>query len=189
MSLSHMLRTREFTGDFEAERLIVWLMCNEYPGKRITKRSDPKGIKFNRVHRILKLVQDALALGGSHQSTEISKKGLRVRILQEIDEHLRRYKFRLRIGDSLEPCWTEPKARRVNPSEEQAVVYILKLSELGLIDRIRPCDWCTTWFFARFSHQKYCKTECQLRAYAKKPEWQEHRRRYMRKYRREHPVG
>lgn len=189
MDTSHKLRKREFIGQFEADRLVVWLRVNEYPGKRIIRPSDARSTEFNRIHKILKLAQEALGLGKTYKSTESSMRGLRFGILRKIDNQLRRYKFRLRISDSLEPYWTEPKSRPVDPSEEQAVEYILKLTGLGLVDRIRACGWCTTWFFARFSHQRFCKTECQQRAYAKTPEWRDHRRAYMRSYRRAHPVG
>lgn len=186
MSLSHKLQAREFTGEFEAGRLIIWLLASEYgPRKRILRPSDDRTAEFKRVHRLLTLARQALALGKSSHSTDASKKGLRIRLLQQIDLHLRRYNFRLRVDDSLGPDWTERNVRPIDPSEAQAVVYLLNLAELGLIDRIRQCGWCTTWFYARFKHQRFCKTECQQSAYAKTSDWREHRRDYMRKYRRE----
>jgi len=186
MSRSHRLRTREFAGEFEAGRLIIWLRVNEYGAeKRIIRPSDDQTSEFRRVHKILVLAKKALALGRSSRSTEASKKSERARLLQQIEFHLRRYNFRLRVGDSLGPDWTERYLRPIDPSEAQAVVYLLNLAELGLIDRIRQCGWCTTWFYARFKHQRFCKTECQQSAYAKTTDWREHRRDYMRKYRRE----
>ncbi len=181
-----MLRQREYLGEFEAGRLILWLAENEYGArKRIIKPSDNRTLEFKRVHRVLELAQQALALGRGYRSTEASMKSERVRLLQQIDLRLRRYNFRLRVGDSLGPDWTERSLRPIDPSEAQAVVYLLNLAELGLIDRIRQCGWCTTWFYARFKHQRFCKTECQQSAYAKTSDWREHRRDYMRKYRRE----
>ena len=176
MSRSHKLRTREFAGGFEADRLIIWLRANERGAKKRIIRP---------VHKILVLAKEALVLGRSSRSTETSKKSERVRLLQRIDLHLSRYNFRLGVSDSLGPYWTERNMRPINPSEAQAVVYLLNLAELGLIDRIRQCGWCTTWFYARFKHQRFCKTECQQNAYAKTTGWREHRRDYMRKYRRE----
>lgn len=186
MTLSHKLRKREFLGEFEAGRLILWLAGTEYGGrKRIIRPSDPQTSEFKRVHKILMLAQEAQGLGRSYHSTEASKKAVRVRLIQQIDLHLRRYNFRLRVGDSIGPDWTERNLRPIDPSEAQAVVCLLNLAELGLVDRIRQCGWCTTWFYARFKHQRFCKTECQQSAYAKTPDWREHRRNYMRKYRRE----
>jgi len=186
MSLSHKLQPREFTGEFEAGRLIIWLRGNEYGAlKGVIRVSDQTTSEFRRVHRVLKLAQQALALGRSYRTTEASKKRERVRLLQQIDSYLRRYNFRLRVADSLGPDWTERNLRSIDPSEAQAVVYLLNLADLGLIDRIRQCGWCTTWFYARFKHQRFCKTECQQSAYAKTTDWREHRRDYMRKYRRE----
>jgi hypothetical protein len=186
MSLSHMLQSREFTGQFEASRLITWLQVCEYgPGKRTIRPSDARTPAFERVHRVLKLVQHALALGSSDSSTKTSNKGERARVLQQIDRYLRRYNFRLRVADSLGVRWTQRSASPNDPSEAQAIVYLLDVAALGLIDRIRQCGWCTTWFFARFKHQRFCKTACQQNGYAKTPGWRKHRRDYMRKYRRE----
>src|ERR1700675_3329731 len=160
MSISHMLRTRtkrEYLGEFEAGRLILWLAGNEYGvRKRIIKPSDDRTSEFKRVHRLLGLAQKALALGRSNRLTEASRKRDRIHLLQQIDLHLRRYNFRLRVGDSLGPDWTERNLRPIDPSEAQAVVYLLSLAELGLIDRIRQCGWCTTWIYARFKHQRFC---------------------------------
>jgi len=187
MILSHMLRTREYLGEFEAGRLVLWLAGNEYGRrKRIIKPSDERTAEFNRVHKILMLAKEALALGRNSRSTETSKKSERVRLLQQIDLYLRRYNFRLRANDSLGPDWTEHGVPPVDPSEAQAIVYLLNLANLGLVDRIRQCKCCTTWFFAKFRHQLFCKTSCQQNVYTKTPEWRNHRREYMRKHRREH---
>jgi hypothetical protein len=42
---------------------------------------------------------------------------------------------------------------------------------------------CSKWFFARFSHQKFCKTLCQQKHYWQSPEWKNRRRAYIRGYR------
>jgi hypothetical protein len=184
MSLSHRLRTREFLGEFEAGRLILWLAENEYePRKRRIMVSDEPTSEFKRVHKVLALAQQALSLGRSSHSTEASKRRDRVRLLQQMDLHLRRYNFQLRVRDSLGPNWTERNMPPIDPSEAQAIVHLLNLAELGLIDRIRQCGWCTTWFYARFNHQRFCKTECQQAEYAKTPASKARRRDYMRKYR------
>src|ERR1700731_1933481 len=101
MSISHMLRKREYLGEFEAGRLILWLAGKEDGAtKRIIKASDDRTPEFKRVHRVLELAQQALALGRSYRSTEASRKRDRIYLLQQIDLHLRRYNFRLRVGDS-----------------------------------------------------------------------------------------
>lgn len=190
MATSHQLQKRKFVGEFEADRLVVWLRVYEYgPRKRVIRRGDRQTSEFKRIHKLLKLAQEALALGRSYHSTETSKRLRRGLVLGQINRQLFRHNFRIGIRDSLEMFWNERNPPPVDPSEAQAAFYVSKLTELGLVDRIRSCGWCTTWFFAKFRHQRFCKKECQQKAYAVTPEWRSHRRDYMRNYRREHPVG
>jgi hypothetical protein len=64
-----------------------------------------------------------------------------------------------------------------------AVLQIVLLGREGLLWRVRQCPGCQRWFFARFSHQNYCGMRCQQGHYKRSPEWREHRRKYMQKYR------
>jgi hypothetical protein len=186
MIVSHKLQKREFIGEFEANRLIIWLRVNEYgPRKRVIRPGDKQTSEFKRVNKLLTLAREALAL----RSTDSSQGFRRALVLGQINHRLSRYKFRLGISDSLKVYWNERKPPPVDPSEAQAAVYVSKLVEIGLVDRIRSCGWCTTWFFARFKHQRFCMKECQQKAYAVTPDWRMHRRNYMREYRREHPIG
>jgi len=177
MILSHMLRTREFLGEFEAGRLVVWLQTNEFPKGKEKVTAKDRRPQFRRIHELITLVQKWSAIAVASRPGEIE-------LMRRINRLLRRYEYRPQIGESFfDMRWTELKPTQVNPSEAQAILYILKLSELGLLDHVRPCEWCTSWHFAKFRHQKYCKKSCQQKAYAVSPEWREHRRKYMRKYR------
>src|SRR5439155_18678252 len=50
-------------------------------------------------------------------------------------------------------------------NEGDAVLSLFRLGEEGYFDRIRQCRLCSKWLFARFKHQGYCSTKCQLRSY------------------------
>lgn len=64
-----------------------------------------------------------------------------------------------------------------------AVHNIVKLEEEGLLGRVRECKQCAAWLFARFSHQRFCGAKCQLENYKSSEEWKEHRRKWMKEYR------
>jgi hypothetical protein len=71
---------------------------------------------------------------------------------------------------------------RPRPSTS-AVLWIAQLGALGVLWRIRQCLRCKRWYYARFSHQHFCSQRCQQTHYKSSPEWQQHRRAYMRDYR------
>jgi hypothetical protein len=66
--------------------------------------------------------------------------------------------------------------------EGDAVSSVLRLAELGRLNQLRECA-CGKWFYARFSHQQFCKTSCQQKRFRGTEQYRAHRRQYMRKYR------
>jgi hypothetical protein len=62
------------------------------------------------------------------------------------------------------------------------VRLVLQLIEQGAILKIRRCQQCSAWFFARFSHQDYCTTSCRIKHLSGTEEFKEKRRKYMRDY-------
>lgn len=59
---------------------------------------------------------------------------------------------------------------------------VLQLIEQRSILKLRRCQECTAWFFAQFSHRKFCKTSCQTKHFAGSEKFKEKRRMYMRDY-------
>ena len=60
--------------------------------------------------------------------------------------------------------------------------WFVQLIEQGAILKIRRCKQCTSWFFAHFSHQEFCKTPCRIAHFAASEKFKEKRRKYMRDY-------
>src|SRR6266849_5570594 len=60
--------------------------------------------------------------------------------------------------------------------------WLVQLIEQGAILKIRRCKQCTSWFFAHFSHQEFCKTSCRIKHFAGSEKFKEKRRKYMRDY-------
>ena len=67
-------------------------------------------------------------------------------------------------------------------TEGDAVRQIIELCHEGLIERLRKCT-CGTWFYAKFSHSKFCTTACQQKVYRSSPEWKKHRQEWMKRNR------
>ena len=63
----------------------------------------------------------------------------------------------------------------------QAVFDISWSAEDRSLARIRECV-CTRWFFAKFSHQRFCSTKCREKVFRSSPGWKEYRRQKAREY-------
>ena len=82
-----------------------------------------------------------------------------------------------------------PAAQFRNPAdvfESSAVRGLMKLAELHALDSLKRCSQCETWFFARFSHQQFCRTECRIKHNASSDQWKEYKRKKAREYYRLH---
>jgi len=60
--------------------------------------------------------------------------------------------------------------------------WLVQLMEQGAILKLRKCQQCTSWFFARFSHQAFCKSQCRIKHLSTSEKFRENRRKYMREY-------
>jgi len=67
------------------------------------------------------------------------------------------------------------------------VLRIAKVANEGLLNRVRRCQECSKWLFARLSGQRFCNHACRQRRYQSDPLVRDHRRRYMAAYRSQFP--
>jgi len=84
--------------------------------------------------------------------------------------------------------WLSGKGGAVENREPLAVLQVVRLAELGLVDRVRRCS-CGAWFFAHASTKQWCSVKCRHRDYKSTPEWKEKRNRYARDYYRDNFMG
>jgi len=77
--------------------------------------------------------------------------------------------------------WMRGRSLASRPAD--ATWPMLQLVRQGYLNRVRSCQGCRTWFYARFGHQTFCGTVCQQKFYRSSPEWMAHRREWMRNYR------
>jgi hypothetical protein len=69
---------------------------------------------------------------------------------------------------------------RLRPSE--ALELILRLTQIGYLNRLRRCPRCRKWLYARSRQQTYCSVKCQQQTFTQTEGWKAHRREYMRQY-------
>lgn len=80
----------------------------------------------------------------------------------------------------------KPRVKRPDVTimdDSNALQLILDFARAGQLNRLRRCNCCQRWLFAKFKHQNFCSTKCQQKHYSQSPEWKEKRRDYMRSYR------
>jgi hypothetical protein len=79
--------------------------------------------------------------------------------------------------------WSSKKyEKHLRLSAGQALQVMLKLTQIGYLNRLRHCAHCGKWLYARFRHQSFCSVKCQQKQYTQSEEWKTHRRAYMRRY-------
>jgi hypothetical protein len=67
---------------------------------------------------------------------------------------------------------------------------IIQIVLAGLLDRLRRCAHCGSWFFAKKPKGIYCSTRCRQARFRSTPEYKTMNREYQRKhYQRWHSIG
>ncbi len=160
-----------FAGAREGQYLATWL--NE------DIAADRKLAALRR--RIAQLIEDM-----NTNSDLLINRGKADPVLTErIDRELLRYPLRVQtwqVQDAgkyksfPEPRWLFSWSSAGGGEVAQVIFYIVRLGERGLLRRIRPCMRCSSWFFAKFNHQRFCEKRCQVLHYQTGEYWKQRRR-------------
>jgi len=191
-------KSRYYPGQVEADQILPWL--NRGTNRRGKRRMEEllsalhefhsisfpsdrglKGLEIKGKFRMAKMLlvkrwEDIQPAGRAHR---------------RINQALSRYLLTPQLGSPTEFGWQVywyPPHKRRNArkieSEASVLLNVLELAKQGQVDRLRRCDGCAKWHFAKFKHQRFCSTKCQQGHYKKSPSWRNHRLAYMRRYRR-----
>jgi hypothetical protein len=198
--------TRHFWASHVAGWLLLWLNSNrgspaykrvenllrqisEYlkavDAYRLTHRDDPSGLT----------VWGGRIVEGSWDFPSFSREIDAA--AEAIQNSLRRYKLRPELVRGKDRRllfdWEPAEAKEYNSSERignqirftesHAIARIVELGQEGLIDRVKECPNCDTWFCAKFSHEKFCQPSCQQKFYRADPKWKRQRNAYMKRLR------
>ena len=75
-----------------------------------------------------------------------------------------------------EPRWIFVWSSSAGSRAAEMIFRIVRLGERGLLARVRTCNRCKRWFYAKFNHQRFCGKRCQLLHYQTSEEWKMRRR-------------
>jgi hypothetical protein len=169
---------RTFIGAAEADWVVGWL--NGRTDEKWSRSSAAKASK-DRVLLVISSIRKLLALSESGVSAGF----------QDVNLLLARYKtFSLFYPDQL-----TGKGWRVGDAvldgrpigESRAVHAAVELTRQGRLDRLKTCS-CGLWYFAKFSHQKFCSEECRLKFWENSEERIAQKRARSREYYEYHKV-
>jgi hypothetical protein len=172
--LSHV-HARTFWGESDASPLLDWLNGKNRPHR------DP----VERIVLLHKELRDPVA---SFRRYVARSGDARDDIRKLVARTIRTWRFTIVpvVGNTLEGSWTADwrHMARVSPAQALAFVKALHLANQQLLDRVRRCRECGTWFFARMIHKESCSTRCQQVYIRSSEEFKQKRREDMRRLRR-----
>jgi len=106
-------------------------------------------------------------------------------LTKHIDQELSKYRFQVEtvhVQDSgrykafSEQRWLFRWTCKQGQRVAAMMLAVVRLAELGLLRRLRPCIRCSRWFFAKFNHQRFCGKRCQELHYQTGEYWKQRRR-------------
>lgn len=182
----HHAQLRTYTGEEECQALVDWL--NRDGRKRA-------GLRIQTWLSFLHVLSEAApSLGGAPGILDLEKViaalakgqgGSRTESLRRLLRSVGVPKVHVRVRIKFEDVGG---TRRVVPViaadtvEGEALLTVLRISQKGVLNRVRKCPRCGRWFFARFRHQRFCQLTCQQKHFRDSEAWKEHRREWMRDY-------
>jgi ribosomal protein S27AE/uncharacterized protein YodC (DUF2158 family) len=186
-------RLRTYTGEEECRPLVRWL---NREGKtragfkiqalltyaRILSQALPKAAGDRDLRDLEEAVAEQVSYWESLPNAQTADRAKRLRrILKTVGVPKVKVSVKVKFEDAgpsqrllLVPAADTPKG--------EALLSALRLSEKGILDRVRKCPRCGKWFFARFRHQRFHHLKCQQKHFRDSDAWKEHRREWMRDY-------
>jgi hypothetical protein len=190
-TIRHRLdKPRRYTGQRAGQALIAWLN---------SPHSEKSWLYDERwKHKILEeLLQDAsevfrylLKYRTHHEFYVASKAGKSAKRFREHYERLNKRLLSFTHAPLIELnefyegnpiTWNVAEDSPVAPLGSQ-IGWFIELIKQGVILKIRRCQQCGKWYFARFSHQEFCNGLCRAKHHAGTEAFKERRRKYMRDY-------
>jgi hypothetical protein len=171
----------EFAGQQDGTNLAEWLNGEQAPrigAERAEIRAEGRMRK-----RIAQLVEDLNTNAEEYLKRGKANSDLTERIDRELARHTLRVQT-LHVQDTgryktlAETKWTFSWHSSAGSRSAEMIFRIVRLGERGFLPRIRRCsrDRCRRWFYAKFNHQRFCGSRCQVLHYQTSEEWKQRRR-------------
>jgi hypothetical protein len=108
--------------------------------------------------------------------------------IARLNHRLEKYTYRAEINEGLRENELCIEWKRGSPGSP-AVYLVLRLAESGLLARVRQCERCGDWFFAKRSIARFCKKTCAKLHWNASEAGRSERRKYMRTYMQKYRKG
>jgi len=169
----------EFAGQQDGTSLTEWLNGKE-PHRIGAERAEMRGGERTR-KRIARLIEDLNMSAEEYLRHGVADPKLTKRIDDELARHALRVKTMYvrdegRFKTFAEPKWMFGWYSSAGERSAEMIFRIVRLGERGLLARVRRCDHCNSWFYAKFNHQRFCSQRCQVLHYQTSEEWKKRRR-------------
>jgi hypothetical protein len=151
----------------EGERLAYWL-------------NEPATPERERISELWMRIQSMVKEAGPDPNAPSQ-----MRAVEHVNQIFERYVSRpgvLMFSNAIGWAIGYSPVAEMNQLEWQAARCVIHLAEHSLLDRIRRCEHCSRWFYARVSHKCYCSTKCQQDHFRANPKFKAKRKKYALKY-------
>jgi hypothetical protein len=171
-------KTRQFVGEEASQPLIKSLNAGDQAAasrRRMEKLLETVSAMFS----LTKETPSHLLSAGADKEYES--------LIRSLNRQLRRYRetrLPLFVLSDRQDWWFDYAVRipGVPVEEQRAVSAFIQLGESGLLERVRRCNHCEKWIFARFPHQSCCSAYCRERLFRSSEQWKAKRRKKAKEY-------
>ncbi len=190
---------RQFSGQRDAEIILDCLNGSASPEQR-RRAAKAKARVRAVIDAIRKLLRAMEQNPGWFKNRDSAKnpEGVTAKCAPEVADALEAVNAQLYRYPSFSLIHPDPKSTRLWSvgealaggqiiPEATAVHAAVRLAEAGLIDRLQTCA-CGNWYFARFSHQRFCSPECRVTFWESSEERKEQKRKLARQYYMHHKI-
>jgi hypothetical protein len=179
---------RLFSGEKESQPLVALLNAKDGAfGRRTAASRRRVGELFETVFAMLSMTKETpshlLSLRDDRKYESL---------IRSLNRKLKRYRESRfpffgsahSLAHGKESWWFDYERRTpgVPEIERAAIDAFVDLGEEGLIGRIRRCQHCQRWIFARFPHQSCCSAYCRERVFRSSEQWKAKRREKAKEY-------
>jgi hypothetical protein len=175
---------RTFSGEHEAAQIVRWLNAVEdRPWLNLSEIEESKKRLLDVISSIRKLTDLAVHSQACSPGTREDPADELSDAMHELNLKLRRYAsaptfFDRQFGD---PSNTRPWVIGKillddSPADESlAISAVLSLANQDRLERLQVCG-CGSWYYAKFSHQRFCSPECRIKYWEKSEERKQQKR-------------
>ena len=177
-------KKHEFQGEEIGKTLVEWLQA-------------PRSATRERITEIIETYDEIIAIEerqrvrhGWSAETGYGMPGVRFlhaeseaisKLRATLTSQLRRYRGQLALGTQGRTRLAFVVTAKINDEERDKISAVLALASQDLLRRVRRCQRCGSWFYARFAHARSCGVKCRVAYSQSKPEWKKRRNAQRRK--------